>query len=305
MATSWPGSQHAPATVSASSRNAVRRASVARPGRIPGYTGRVQLEAIYRYPLKSAAAQPLAQATVEPRGLKGDRRWLVVDADGRFLTGRQLPALVRIRAVAMPDGLVLQSPGSPTLALPKPNAQQRRRRVRIWKDDVDALTCGADADAWLSRVLGRPVSLVYMDAGARRPVDPVHARPGDEVSFADGYPLLLLSAAALATLGERVGRPMAALRFRPNLVVGGCPAHAEDGWRRLRIGEVEFEAAKPCTRCVFTLVDPDTGVPDPQGEPLASLKAYRRGDSGVTFGVNLIPRGEGRLRTGDAVVVLD
>lgn len=275
------------------------------PGPAPGYTGRVHLQAIYRYPMKSAAAQPLAQATVEPRGLSGDRRWLVVDAEGRFLTGRQLPGLVRIRAAGMPDGLVLQAPDSPALALPRPNAQQRRRRVRIWKDEVDALTCGADADAWLSRVLGRPVALVYMDAAARRAVDPAHSRPGDEVSFADGYPLLLLSAAAVEALGERLGRPMTALRFRPNLVVGGCPAHAEDGWRRLRIGEIEFDVAKRCTRCVFTTVDPDTGVPDPDGEPLASLKAYRRDDRGVTFGVHLIPRGEGRLRTGDAIVVLD
>lgn len=177
--------------------------------------------------------------------------------------------------------------------------------MRIWKDEVDALTCGADADAWLSRVLGLPSGLVHMDAAARRAVDPDHARPGDEVSFADGYPLLLLSTAAVDALGQRLRRPIAALRFRPNLLVAGCAAHAEDGWRRLRIGDTEFEVAKPCTRCVFTTVDPETGVRDPDGEPLATLKQYRRGDAGVSFGVNLIPRGSGRLRTGDAVSVLD
>lgn len=276
-----------------------------RPPPIPGYTGQVHLEAIYRYPLKSAAAQPVERACVEPRGLEGDRRWLVVDEDGRFLTGRQVPALVRIRAVPMSDGLVLQAPGAPALALPTPNPHGRRRRVRIWKDEVEALACGADADTWLSRVLGRPVALVHMDAAARRAVDPGHGRPGDEVSFADGYPLLLLSTAAVEDLGRRLGRPVAALRFRPNLLVAGCPAHAEDGWRRLRIGDTEFEVAKSCTRCVFTTIDPETGAPDPDGEPLATLKRYRRGAAGVTFGANLIPRGDGCLRVGDAVVVLD
>lgn len=272
---------------------------------LPGYTGGVHLQAIYRYPLKSAAAQALADAVVEPRGLEGDRRWLVVDGDGRFLTGRQEPALVRIRAVAMADGLLLQAPGAPAIALPTPSPRQRRRRVRIWNDQVEALTCGADADAWLSRVLGRPVALVHMDEAARRPVDAAHGRAGDEVSFADGYPLLLLSAAAVDALAERLGRPVPALRFRPNLLVAGCAAHAEDGWRRLRIGEAEFEVARPCTRCVFTTVDPDSGQRDPDGEPLATLKRYRQGERGVTFGVNLIPRGLGRLRAGDAVTLLD
>ena len=263
-----------------------------------------RLQDIFVYPLKSAAALAQASARVAPRGLAGDRRWLVVDADGVFQTGRQLPALVTIRATPVAGGLRLAGPGQRDLLLASPGPDADRMPVRVWKDPVDAVRAGPDADDWLTRALGRPLRLVHMDAASRRAVDPAYGQAGDQVSFADGYPLLAISQAALDRLNERLPRPVPMLRFRPNLVLAGVAAHAEDGWRRLRIGAVEFAAVKPCTRCVFTTVDHRTGAIDRDGEPLQTLKTYRRGERGITFGMHLIPRGNGVVATGDPITVL-
>ena len=263
----------------------------------------LQLSAIAIHPVKSCAPLALDEALVEPRGLAHDRRWMVVDPDGRFLTGRQLPALVRIAARPAGDGLVLSAPGLPDLAVDAPPPGAPRMKVVVWRDTVDAACAAPAADAWLSRALGRAVGLVHMDDAARRPVSPDHAAPGDEVSFADGYPLLLIGQSSLDALNARLATPVPMARFRPNLVVTGAPPHAEDGWQRIRIGDIAFDLPKPCTRCVFTTVDPASGTFDASGEPLQTLKAYRRTPSGVTFGMNLIARGTGTLRVGDTLVV--
>ncbi len=284
----------------------------------------MRLSALYRYPLKSSAALSVDALEIEPRGPRHDRRWMVVDEDGRFLTARALPEMVRIRAepvraTADGEGLRLSAPGMDPIVLPAPPSDAPRLAVTVWKDTVDAQTVGAAADAWLSDCLGRPVRLVRMDATARRAVDPAYAQPGDEVGFADGYPLLLISQAALDDLNARLAAigaaPVTMTHFRPNLVVDGVPAHAEDGWRRVRIGALEFDAVKPCTRCVFTTVDPALGRRRDDGQPLEILKSYRRTPAGITFGMNLIPRGSsprgskprdtGTLRLHDPVEVLD
>ena len=176
--------------------------------------------------------------------------------------------------------------------------------VTVWKSQLTARPAGDAADAWLSDFLGQPVRLVHMDEAITRPMTDARSLPGDEVSFADGFPLLLISRASLEGLNSRLARPVSMLQFRPNLVVDGVPAHAEDTWKRIRIGEVEFEVAKACTRCVFTTVDPLRGERDPEGEPLRTLITYRRAADGVTFGQNLIPRTLGQVRVGDAVEVL-
>jgi uncharacterized protein YcbX len=177
---------------------------------------------------------------------------------------------------------------------------------------VQALSATPEADAWLSDCLRRPLRLAYMGAEVRRAVDPAYAQPGDEVSFADGYPLLAISQAALDGLNARLadaGRaPVAMAQFRPNVVLADAAAHAEDGWTRVRIGDIDFDAVKPCARCVFTTVDPASGQRREDGEPLNILKDYRRTPGGITFGMNLIPRlgprARGTLRVGDAVTPL-
>lgn len=265
----------------------------------------MHLSALYLYPLKSGAALSPASAEVAARGLAHDRRWMIVDATDRFVTGRQVPALVRLRATPDADGVRLEHDAAPALHVSCPAPGAARRTVTIWKDRVDAIDAGDEAAAWLGATLGRQVRLVHMDAAAVRPVNPARARAGDEVSFADAYPLLLVSQAALDALNARLATPLPMSRFRPNLVVTGSAPHAEDGWKRLRIGAVEFENIKPCVRCVFTTVDPARGEFDPGGEPLRTLKTYRRGPDGITFGTNLIARGRGMLRVGDPVEVLE
>jgi uncharacterized protein len=268
----------------------------------------MHLSSLHLYPLKSAAGVARDTLDIEPRGPRGDRRWLVVDADGRFLTARQLSEMVLIRAEALGDGLRLSAPGLRPIDVAPPLPDRPRLRVSVWKDTIDALPADAAADAWLSAFLKRPARLVHMDADARRAVDPDHAQPGDEVSFADGYPLLAISQTALDGLNARLadaGRaPVVMAQFRPNLVVADAAAHSEDHWKRVRIGEVEFDAVKCCTRCVFTTVDPATGRRREDGEPLNILKDYRRTPQGITFGMNLIPRGTGTLRVGDRIEVL-
>src|SRR5690606_17415399 len=195
-------------------------------------------------------------------------------------------------------GVSLQAPGMPPLHVPRPTTAATTP-VAIWKDSVEARACGEAADAWLARFLGRPARLVHMDGGVHRALGPKHGHPGGEVSFADTAPLLAITRAALDELNARMATPVPMARFRPNLVIDGAAAHAEDGWSRIRIGTVEFDASTRCGRCVFTTVDPATGERDPSGEPLRTLIGYRRTGDGVTFGRYLVPRGTGTLRVGD------
>jgi hypothetical protein len=185
--------------------------------------------------------------------------------------------------------------------------------VNVWKYDLLATPAGDEAAAWLTRVAGEPVRLVYLDDPTRRHVDPKFSQDADRVSFADAYPLLLTSEASLAALntlieaGPHPGEaPLPMTRFRPNVVVAGAQAWAEDSWRRLLIGDVAFRAVKGCDRCVFTTIDPDTAVKGK--EPLRTLARYRRWDGKVWFGVNLIPdnpRPDALLHPGDPVEILE
>jgi uncharacterized protein YcbX len=266
------------------------------------------LSSIHIYPLKSCAPLTLDRAEVETRGLAFDRRWMIIDAENRFLTGREEARLTLIRAVPEGDALRLDAPGMSTLRVAPPEAAAARVDSAVWGAAVNPRLASSEAHAWLSTFLSRPVRLVHMDADCRRALkakyDGKYGTDADEVSFADGFPLLLISQAALDLLNDKLTLPVPILRFRPNLVVAGTAPHAEDGWKRIRVGEVEFEVAKPCTRCVFTTVDFERGVRDASGEPLRTLISYRRSGDGVTFGQNLIPRGHGMLRVGDRVEVI-
>ncbi len=266
------------------------------------------LSTIHIYPVKSCAPLTLDEARIEPRGLAGDRRWMLVDADGKFITGRKYPQLTLIQAHSDGNVLYLQAPGMPALRVEHPLENGARFETAVWGAAVNPLSANDAAHAWLSRYLGMSCRLVYMDDDCVRRVkakyEGKYGRDEDVVSFADAFPLLLISQAALDALNARLAQPVPMLRFRPNLVVAGTTPHAEDDWKRIRVGAVEFDIVKACTRCVFTTVDFDHGTFDPAGEPLRALTTYRRTPNGVTFGQNLIPRGTGTLRVGDAVEVL-
>jgi uncharacterized protein len=266
------------------------------------------LAAIHVFPLKSGAPLTLAETRVETRGLEHDRRWMVVDRENKFLTGRDEPRLTLIRARPCDGALTLSAPGMPELRVSAPAADATRIDTAVWGAAVKPRSANIEADAWISLFLGRDCHLVHMDADCHRAVkekyEGRYGEDGDEVSFADAFPLLLISQAALDLLNSKLANPVPMLRFRPNLVVAGTTPHAEDEWKRIRIGAVEFDLVKACTRCVFTTVDFERGERDPSGEPLRTLIGYRRSDDGVTFGQNLIPRGRGVLRLGDAVSVI-
>ena len=267
------------------------------------------LSSIHIYPMKSCAPVTRESAEVHRRGLAGDRRWMVVDAQDRFLTGRQQPRLTLIRAthVGDDDALHLAAPGMADLRVDAPRAGARIVSA-VWGARVTPLLAAAAAHEWVSTLLGMPCRLVHMDAQCIRPMkakyDGRYGTDDDEVSFADGFPVLLISQAALDQLNLKLASPVPMLRFRPNLVVAGTTPHAEDAWRRVRVGAVEFDVLKACTRCVFTTVDFTQGRFDPSGEPLRTLLTYRRSPQGVTFGQNLIARGFGVVRRGDPVEVL-
>lgn len=260
------------------------------------------LTTIHRYPFKSAAAETLASAVVEPLGLAGDRRWMAVDADGRFITAREHGRMWLISATLDDDVLHLASDGALDVRV-HPSELDKRLDVTLWKDCLTVRTGSGAADAWMSAFLGQPVRVVHLDSQTHRATDPDYSQPGDEVSLADGYPLLLISQASMDDLNARLDRPIEMLRFRPNLVVSADHAHAEDDWKRILIGEVEFDLVKQCIRCVLPTVDPKTGERDAFGEPLRTLIQYRRSLKGVTFGQNLVPRGTGVIKIGDRVEV--
>ncbi|MEJ7745614.1 MAG: MOSC N-terminal beta barrel domain-containing protein [Luteimonas sp.] len=259
------------------------------------------LSSIHIYPIKSTAGLDVQLAEIDARGLIHDRRWMIVDAAGRFLTGRQLPRLVLIQAVPEGDGLRLQAPSMPTLTVPARGPDAERMPVTVWDDVVDAACADAASDAWLGDFLGRTVRLVAMDAQSERAIASDRATQEGEVSFADGYPFLAISQGSLDALNSRLAAPISMQRFRPNLVIAGCDPHAEDDWHRIRIGGIDFEAAQACTRCAFTTVDPVLGARDASGEPLRTLKTYRRTEKGITFGMHWIARDRGLIRVGDRV----
>ncbi len=263
----------------------------------------MRLSGLFLYPVKGLRGIGVRDAAVEACGLAGDRRWMLVDAQGRFLSQRQVPGLARIAARLQPDGLVLGS-GRDRLLVARPAPGGERLEVTVWRSRLHAARAGEAADGWLSRQLGRPCRLVFLDDARARPIEPADAHPGDHVSFADGFPVLLTGEGSLASLNAALARPVGMDRFRPNLVVAGAPAWAEDDWQVLRIGEVRFRGPTRCVRCVVTTIDQRSGEkPDP-GEPLSTLARLNRRPEGIVFGLNLVPLGTGRVRLGDPIEIV-
>ena len=258
------------------------------------------------YPLKSGAGIDLDAGDVEPCGLCGDRRWMAVDGDGVCVTARERPQLVRMRAEPSGDGLRLEMDGREPLAVPYPDAGAPAARVWIWGQSCSALDAGDTAARWMSDAIDKPVRLVAMDDRFKRRPDPDCTLPDDEVSFADCYPVLAIGRSSLDDLNIRTPAPTSMRRFRPNFVIGGGAPYEEDGWRRIRIGSMEFAGVENCERCELPTVDPETGIPDARREPMRTLARYRRrATGGVFLGQNLVPRTTGTVRVGDRVVVLE
>jgi uncharacterized protein YcbX len=267
------------------------------------------LREINRFPVKSCRGESVPTATVEPWGLAGDRRWMLVDEDGKVVTAREYPRLLLVTPHLTSGGVHFTSPDAPDLTVALPESD-RLIPVDVWDSELDASPAGPDADAWFSKIIGTRARLVYLDDPTRRRPNPRFASADDRVSFADGYPLLLTTTESLDALNDLIAAgpradegPLPMIRFRPSVVVSGATAWAEDGWRRLRIGAAYFRAVKGCDRCVMTSVDPDTAAKGK--EPIATLARHRRWDGATWFGMSLIPDTPGAtIAVGDEVEIL-
>ncbi|MEU9287192.1 MOSC N-terminal beta barrel domain-containing protein [Streptomyces sp. NPDC048275] len=272
--------------------------------------GNAELHSIHVHPVKAFRGQSPREAVVEPWGLAGDRRWVLIDDGGKVVTQRQQARLALAVAELLPGGGVrLSAPGREPVTVPVPEPIGTTT-LDVFGDKVEGILAGGTAHAWCSDYLGAQVRLVHMDDPAtRRPVNPSYARPGETVSFADGYPLLLTTLASLDALNSWIAQgdrahegPLPMNRFRPNVVVAGTAAWAEDDWTRIAIGEVSFRVAKMCGRCVVTTTD--QGTAERGKEPLHTLGRHRRFGSKLVFGQNLVPQSPGTVRIGDPVTVL-
>ncbi|MCY4674912.1 MAG: MOSC domain-containing protein [Bacteroidetes bacterium] len=262
------------------------------------------LRSLHIYPIKSTHRVAQLRAMVNPWGLFGDRRWMIVDEHARFLTQREMPRMALIQAVPHDDGsLLLTATGHQYQTVSLPGEGADILEVLVWKDLVPARKASQKASEWLTSFLGRRVDLVYMHDPNLRQTDTTYAKPGTVVSFADGYPLLCTTEASLTMLNEKLPAPIPMERFRPNVVVSGGAPFEEDTWRRLRIGEVVFAVVKPCTRCTITTVDQETASRGK--EPLRTLNSFRKRGGNVYFGENLVPENNGVIHRGDIVEVLE
>jgi uncharacterized protein YcbX len=262
----------------------------------------LRLTALNIYPIKSTHGIALADSEVDGFGLRYDRRWMVVDGTGQFLSQRSHARLALVVPSIQGDQLRVDAPRMPTLELPLHPSPTVTTRVAVWDDVCSASWVGESAAEWFSDFLGCECGLVHMAEGTVRPADPRFAPAGSRVSFADGFPFLLISEESLADLNGRVAEPLPMNRFRPNLVVAGGAPYDEDRWTQLEIGGIRLRVVKPCGRCVVTTTDQATG--ERGKEPLRTLATYRKHDGEVMFGQNVVHEGRGQLRVGDPVILL-
>lgn len=260
---------------------------------------------LYVYPIKSARGIPLKTAQLQARGIEYDRRWMLIDDDGVFISAREANRMALIDVGLREDGLLVSAPNADALTIPFA-PEGNALSTRIWNDTVDALLATDAAHAWFSNFLGMSCRLVYMPESSRRVVDRNYVEEERVVGFADAFPLLIISTGSLEDLNQRLARrreqPVPMQRFRPNIVVAGTRAHDEDHWEQVRIGAIDVDVVKPCARCVITTVDTETGVAG--AEPLRTLAGYRKRGSKVMFGQNAVHRAVGEIKVGDGVSVL-
>lgn len=262
----------------------------------------ITLTGLYVYPVKSARGIALEAADITRMGIRHDRRFMVVDEQGRFITQREHPELARLETAIQGEELQLTFRGVGELRLPLEPTEGAARPVSVWGDEVLALDLGSQAKTFFEHLLGVPASLVYLPEESARVPSERYARSEDRVGFADGYPYLLASTESLTDLNTRIGHILPMNRFRPNLVVSGALAYAEDDWRHIRIGGLGFEVVKPCTRCVMTTTDQASG--ERMGkEPLKTLADYHRFENQAAFAQNVIARSFGALALGAHVEV--
>ncbi len=263
------------------------------------------LDQISIYPIKSCSGIQLESARVESRGFPLDRRWMLIEANGDFISQRNTPQLGQFQISVHDNHLHVQFSDKSPLKIQMELSKSTIRESRIWKDNVSGKEVSNVCDDWFSEILNRQVHLIHMDESVSRPLIK-ESLPQDrsfEVSFADGYPYLLTNQASLDDLNQRLTTHIPMDRFRSNLVVSGFEAFAEDDWKQISIGDVVFQVVKPCARCHVTTIDQKSGIQSK--EPLKTLASYRKQDGKVMFGMNLIALTQGTVTHNDPVKVLN
>ncbi len=263
----------------------------------------MNLSEIIIFPIKSARGISVPSALLEERGLQYDRRWMLVDGNGLFLTQRKFPRMALMDVQVKSDTLLVNAPGMGELTIPFDVKKSNAIAVTVWDDAVQAFTISDEIDKWFSQFLDVPCRLVYMRKESTRPVESKYAISNDHVSFADAFPLHLISEESLQDLNVRLDMPVPMNRFRPNLVIRGCKPYEEDTWRVIRIGALTFHTVKPCARCTIPTIDQATAVRGK--EPIQTLRQYRTINGKVMFGQNLIHASNGTLRVGNAVEIVE
>ena len=273
------------------------------------YISMLYLSEIRIYPIKSLGGISLPEALVEPCGLRFDRRWMLTDPDGNFLTQREIPEMALLGTAVEPPFLSVFLKNNPSEKIRIPLAPEvagmEKKRVQVWSQRCAARRHDADINTWFSDILKQKLELVFMPSTTRRPTDGRYAPRGQHVSFADAFPFLIIGQASLDELNRRLARPLPMDRFRPNLVFTGGAPHDEDRWKQFRINEVSFAGVKPCARCPIPTIDQQTATR--AAEPLKTLATYRKQGNKVLFGQNAIwlgdPERDAAVRVGDTITV--
>ncbi|HTI70023.1 MAG TPA: MOSC N-terminal beta barrel domain-containing protein [Candidatus Limnocylindria bacterium] len=268
----------------------------------------IEITGLFTYPIKSCRAIQHASLALDAFGPVWDRRWMLVNPAGEFVTQRTFPKMTQIAVTVDATDLLVQAPGEPALPISLSKIRDAAQPVVVWKDTCQGWDEGDAAAEWFSRYLGSSLRLVRMADDFVRVANPKWVSFAAKVSFADGFPILLANEASLDDLNRRMearqAKPVTMDRFRANLVIRGAPAWAEDHWKQIRVGNLVMDVVKPCTRCVITTTDQDSGKIPQVGEPLATLATFKRWENAVVFAQNLVHRGPGTLSVWDTVEVI-
>lgn len=259
------------------------------------------LSSLHVYPIKSSADISISSAWVDEYGLSFDRRFVLSDLQGQFMTARKHHNICLIQSNIVPEGLMIKAPNMPNIIIKYEEISAQYQTVGVWRDNIEAQVCHSTVNNWLSTYLQQPCQLLFFGEHSKRQVK----NSKRSVAFPDAYPLLLISKASLVALNKRSKRNNTMKQFRPNIVIDKCDTFDEDSWHKIQIGEVTFDVVSPCSRCILTTIDPETASPDSSQEPLATLKTFRQGQDGeLYFGQNLIPLNKGHIKAGDKVTVI-
>jgi uncharacterized protein len=259
--------------------------------------------ALYIYPVKSLGGFSVTTAEVTAKGFKHDRRWMLVDAAGKFFTQREFPSMALLQTAISDEGLYIYHKNIPdkNITIPFLSAPAGIKEVKVWDDICDAWSYDATINSWFSELLETACELVYMPDSTKRMVDMEFAKNNETTSFSDGYPFLIIGQSSLDELNNKLAAPLAINRFRPNIVFTAGEPHIEDSWKHFSINGIDFFGVKTCGRCVVTTIDQQTAVAGK--EPLKTLASYRTVDNKIKFGMNLLHKGEGTISVGQEIIV--